>query len=160
MIEQWAWNKNPDPEKTRSQHKIEYFEQQQWSYTCSGNLNSNMYGIIDHLPIHNILTSVPCSQSTYGIMRKRQSDDEQTIDGTWMSSENEDFRKTTLCSSLPVHFQFPDLPNKQTTCVNMRIWKPDKPHRHTCVTIRKKCRSGFETDEVQLLYHGCMMTAL
>jgi hypothetical protein len=26
-------------------------------------------------------------------MRKRQSDDEQTIDGTWMSSENEDFRK-------------------------------------------------------------------
>jgi len=52
-----------------------------------------MYGIIDHLPIHNILTSVPCSQSTYGNMRKRQSDDEQTIDGTCMSSENEDFRK-------------------------------------------------------------------
>jgi hypothetical protein len=52
--------------------------------------------------------------------------------------------KTTLYSSLPVQFQFPDLPNNQTRCVNMRIWKPDKPHSHTCVTIGRSADLGLK----------------
>ncbi len=42
-------------------------------------------------------------------MRKRQSEDEQTIDGTWMSFENEDFRKDNplLFSSSAISISWP-----------------------------------------------------
>ncbi len=58
-------------------------------------------------------------------MRKRQSDDEQTIDGTWMSSENEDFRKDNplLFSSGAFSISWPaKQANNMCKHENMETW--------------------------------------